>query len=479
VKGTGLAALLTLTCCATQPRLVASLRYDEPAIGAAKRYDDPARSAAPEAPLPTTPVQCPASTGFALDNGLRVVVVERHGFPSVAARMVFPRKPSDRSPGDSLRLQLMGATFFSPVEAGEDASAACGRVGCSLADWGTTGELTAMLGRLAALVAHPHETTATYERRRLRAMVSLTLSAQNGAVALQRNAYAVAFGTSLDGSVDASTPGPQLEELERTRDSLIYPENATLFVVGDTSLEETRRAVGSVFTAWATKGIPAVRDDPQAATEDRPGVVLIPWHGVTQTFAHVVARGPNRDDNDAPAFVLTAEILGGGSSSVANRAVREEMAAAYALGDSVSWFETGSVLSLGGALEEVKAVDALRSLLGALRRLRSEGSTEKDVQRAKATLRARVRHLHSSSAGIALLLSQSVWSDAQLDGCHFANLVLAATAADVHRAATKYFAEGSLHVVAFGSPDDVGFGLPDLGLGPVSLRDGFARDVKR
>ena len=76
-------------------------------------------------------------------------------------------------------------------------------------------------------------------------------------------------------------------------------------------------------------------------------------------------------------------------------------------------------------------------------------------------------------------MSQSVWSNAQLDGCHFANLVLATSAADVHRAATKYFAEGSLHVVALGSPDEVGFDLPSLGLGPVRLRDGFARDVKR
>jgi predicted Zn-dependent peptidase len=144
------------------------------------------------------------------------------------------------------------------------------------------------------------------------------------------------------------------------------------------------------------------------------------------------------------------------------------MAAAYAVGENVSWFEAGSVLSLGGALEEGKAVDALRSLLGALRELRSEGPTERDLQRAKAILRARVRHLHSSSAGVALLLSQSVGSNAQLDGCHFANLVLATSAADVQRAATKYFAEGSLHVVAFGSPDDVAFGLPALGLGPVS-----------
>lgn len=393
---------------------------------------------------------------------------ERHGFPSVAARMVFPRKASDRSAADSLRLQIMGATFLSPVEAGQDASASCGRVGCSLADWGTTGELTAMLGRLAALVANPHETTATYERRRLRAMVSLRLSARNGTVALYRNAYALAFGTSLDGKIDASSPGPQIEELERTRDSLIYPANATLFVAGDTSLEETRSAVESVFAAWAAKGIAAVQDDPQAATEDRPGVVLIPWRGVTQTFADVVARGPSRDDSDAPAFVLATEILGGGLSSVASRTVREEMAAAYAVGENVSWFEAGSVLSLGGALEEGKAVDALRSLLGALRELRSEGPTERDLQRAKAILRARVRHLHSSSAGVALLLSQSVGSNAQLDGCHFANLVLATSAADVQRAATKYFAEGSLHVVAFGSPDDVAFGLPALGLGPVS-----------
>jgi zinc protease len=479
VNGPVMAGLLTLTCCATEPRLVASLRYEEPGLGAAKRSEDSSRSAAPEASLLMTPVQCPASFDFALDNGLRVVVVERHGFPSVAARMVFPRKPSDRGAADSLRLQIVGATFFSPVEAGQDASASCGRVGCSLAEWGTSGELTAMLGRLAALVANPHESTATYERRRLRAMVDLRLSRQTGTVALERNAYSLAFGASRDGKIDASSPGPQIEEIERTRDSVIYPANATLFVAGDTSLEETRRAVESVFAAWTAKGIAAVQEGPPAVTEDRPGVVLIPWRGVTQTFADVVARGPSRDDDDAPAFVLATEILGGGASSIANRAVREEMAAAYAVGENVAWFETGSVLTLGGALEEGKAVDALRSLLGALRALRTEGPTEKDIQRAKATLRARVRHLGSSNTGLALLLSGSVGANAQLDGCNFANLVLATSAADVHRAATKYFSEGSLHVVALGSPEDVGFGLPDLGLGPVRLRDGFASDVKR
>ncbi len=421
---------------------------------------------------------CASSTSFAIGNGLRVILVEHHAFPSLAARLVFPRRPSERSEADFVRLELMGATFFAPLEAGEDATGRCSRQGCLLADWGVQGELGSMLERLAALVVHPSETVETFERRLLRGTDSVRLSGRNMGIALWRNAYIQAFGTSPLGGIDAASFRPQIEDLERIRDALITPGNATLVIAGDTLPEQARAAVESALGAWAAKDSAAPTAAERTVHPTQPGIVLINIHHLTHTLADLVVRGPPREDRDAAAFALAAQILGGGMSSVAFRYVREDLPASYAVGARVEWFEVGSMLRLGGALDPENAIEALRALLRAVRELRAAGPKDADVERAKATLRGAMRQQQSSSAGIASNIAAGVLAGA-IDLCAFVNQLDTVSAGDVKRVVTKYFAEGNLHMVAAGPKEDVGSWLSDFGLGPVTMRDGFGRNVER
>jgi predicted Zn-dependent peptidase len=392
---------------------------------------------------------------------------------------MFPRKTSAGDEAEGVRVELVGATFLSPVEAGEDASAGCTTVGCSVGDWGRPGELGQMLGRLAALVATPHETATTYARRLAQAIVNLRLSGRNLQGTVWHNAYAEAFGTQPSGAFAVDGRAPTFEEIDQARRAVIDPGNATLVIAGDTSLEEAHAAAQGAFADWTPTGVTAPEAAATAAPRSGPGAVLVDSRNLVQAIGDVVVRGPKRSDPDAPAFALAGQILGVGMSSTAFRTVRESMAAAYAVGAQIFWLHQGSILVLGGALEEAKAVEALGSLLGAMRDMRDSGPADTDVARAKMALKASVRQQQASNPGVAQAIAAGVLLGGPLDECALINQVDAASSADVQRVAQKYFTEGNLHVVAVGPAEDLESSLDRLGLGPVHRRDGFAHDPKQ
>src|SRR5262245_52164319 len=96
-------------------RLVPPLRYANDLTPPAPSEEPAFRRSAPpvrdDVPLPRAAFQT-----FDLDNGLRVILVERHGFPTVAAQVVVSIAGANRGDVGRRRADLLNRVFLSPEE---------------------------------------------------------------------------------------------------------------------------------------------------------------------------------------------------------------------------------------------------------------------------------------------------------------------------------------------------------------------------
>ncbi len=476
MRGLAVAWLCVLLGCATQPRLVAPLVYVErspvppPAVAEGSFPGSP-----PEVSKATAALECAPAQSFQLENGLRGVVVERHAFPSVSVGLIFAGStPRTHAAADLLHLQLIGATYLSGGPAAETVRADCDLVGCSVFAWAPAADLRDSLAAVASRV-QASGPRSDYERRLSAAMQALRLSGRWIPTLVARNAFALALGEPPMGGLDLQKVNVPLDELDAARRDALTIDRATLVIAGDVTFEEARAAAQATFGSWTTPPSSS-EGSPVSVPSQAPSVVLVDVRGTAEAAGYVVVRGPPRDHPDAAAFVVASQILGGGPTSTVIRAVREDLAAAYALGAQVHWLGSTSFVTIGGPLDRFKAIEALGALVQAVRRFRESGALQVDVDRAKAAVISGVRKLTATGPGLTGAVALGIFAGGP-DACGFANALASVTVDDVRRIAARYFADADLHVLALGPASEIGPWLSDLRLGAPVKRDGFAHDV--
>jgi zinc protease len=466
-----LAGACALAGCSQGSRLVAPLHYVSTPGADPHVTAQPAVDATVDRDVPF-----PTVREATLDDGVRLVVAERHAFPAIAARLVMVRDALDVN--DAPSLDYLGPTFLVPSEAGEDASAGCGPAGCFAADVGATGEVSEVIDRLASLVAHPRESRDAFARRLKAAAASVRSSGFTPEAAFVRNARALAFGRSAYGEPEELAAPPSLTNLEALRDDIFQPLRATLVVVGDVSFDEVLAAARQVFSGWVS----TFEGHPEAPHRDlpprvEPKLVMVDNSVGVEARCGLVVRGPAPSSADAAAFTVASRVLGGGMDSAAFRAVRENLEAAYAVGANTWWFPSGSMLVLGGPVQEDKTIDALEALTAAVRDIGRSGPPPGAVNTAKAAMLGGLRHVLSSNAAIASAMGDRVLAGGPVDLRRWANELQAVSEADVTRIAARYFGAGAIGAVVVGSAYYLEPWLGGLGFGQPQRRDGFARIV--
>jgi zinc protease len=126
-------------------------------------------------------------------------------------------------------------------------------------------------------------------------------------------------GTGTEASVQRMTR----EDLVKFHATWFKPNNATLLVVGDTTLAEIKPKLEALFAEWKPGPVPR-QDVPQAKLPEKPIVYLIDRPGAQQSTIVGAQLGPPRNDPDAVAIQLVNDIFGGSFSSRMNMNLRED-----------------------------------------------------------------------------------------------------------------------------------------------------------
>ena len=295
-------------------------------------------------PVPGTPpdARFPALQRATLSNGLKLVVVERHAVPVVNFDLLVDAgyaSDAGGAPGTAKLASAMideGTATRSSIQISDELQ----RLGATL----TTGSnldqsqvslnalkanLDASLAIYADVVLHPSFPKADFERLQRQQLAAIEQEqAEPQGVALRLVPGLIfgaghPYGNPLTGSgTAAAVKKLTRDDVARWWSTWFKPNDATLLVVGDTTLDEVRPKLEKAFAGWKKGEVP--KKVIGAGTPAAPGIYLVDRPGAQQSLILMGTVAPPRNNPKAIEQEVMNNIFGGQFSARVNMNLRED-----------------------------------------------------------------------------------------------------------------------------------------------------------
>ena len=309
--------------------------------------DDADRSALPM-PESFPGAKFPALARTELANGMRLIVAQRSAVPVVNFNLQLDAGyAADQfgSPGTAaLAMTLLdqGTTTRGALEISEELAQLGARLSAGANLDFSSVSLSALKENLAAsldiysdVILNPAFSEEELERqRRLRLShiqreksepVSMALRIFPALIYGDDHAYALPMtGSGTEESVAAITR----DDLIAYHDTWFKPNNATMIVVGDTTLEEIAPMLESLFADWSPGAVPE-KNIPAVELPEASRVILVNRPGSEQSIIFGGQLVFDRSDEREMALRAANEAFGGAFTSRINMNLREDKAWSY------------------------------------------------------------------------------------------------------------------------------------------------------
>ena len=429
----------------------------------------------------------PSFARTTLPNGLRVIVAERHDVPAVRFNLLVDAGYATDAlarPGTAKLAGSMldeGTKTRTALQISDEARSLGAQLGTYSNLDTTTVTLSALEANLDASLdlfadvvrqpSFPDEELQRLKKLQLAAIEQESVQPVGMALrVLPRLIYGEghAYALPLTGSGFRST----VEKLTRTdvqkwHATWFKPGNATLVVVGDTTLAAIRPKLERAFSGWAGGTVPKKNIAPVEA-RSQPAVYILDRPGSIQSVVLAGHAAPPRANPDEiPQEVMTA-VLGGQFTSRVNMNLREDKHWSY--GAFAFFMQTrGPRPFLAYApVQTDKTRESVAELLKELTDIKTDRPvTADELAFAQNGLTLTLPGQWETADAVAGSIGDIVrfgFDDAYFDG--YAAKVRAVTLADVARA-TKVIRPDRLAWVIAGDRAKIEAGLKELGLGDV------------
>jgi zinc protease len=445
------------------------------------------RKTAPKAGPPPV-VHLPVPTTFALENGLKVYLVEDHALPVLSASLVSragsERNPKDKSGLASLVAETMGdGTESRDLKKLADDEELIGihiTPGASM-DGGSAG-MTALTNNtdhgmdlLADVVEHPAFRPEDLDRRKKQRLVRIAQETDSVQAMAVRVGPKLLFGDSPYGQSSAGTQ-ESIQPLTREDVTGFYkghygPADSALLFAGDITPAEARRIAEQYFGKWTGTASEAVTLPP-APEPQATHVVIVDKPGAPQTMLLAYGLGVPATSPELPTLQVMNYTLGGSFASRINMNLREQHGYTYGASSGFRGYRTGGQFAAGGLVRTDVTAPAAKELMGEITRFPTQLPTETELNASKdALVQSLPGEFETTFAATGAMQSIFLY-DRPLD--YYAKLperYRAVTADDVARIAKEDLHPNQLIIVAAGDRTKIEPGLKDAGLGPVEVRD--------
>jgi zinc protease len=278
-----------------------------------------------------------------LANGLKIVLAERHTAPVVNFTLMvdsgYSADPANASGTDSFEQRMLeeGTPTRDSLKIGEELESLSANfnAGANL-DWSLVNlntlksTMDKSLDIYVDLILHPAFPEKEFERlqkERIAGIQREKVTPQTMALRVvpaliygKGHPYAVPFtGSGTEASVSKMTR----EDLAKFHQTWFKPNNSTLLVVGDTTLDEIKPKLETLLASWKPGDVPQ-KSTPHVDEPAKDVVYLIDRPGSGQSVIFGAQLAPPQNDPDAVALQLVNGIFGGKFSSRINMNLRED-----------------------------------------------------------------------------------------------------------------------------------------------------------
>ncbi|SDJ54331.1 M16 family metallopeptidase [Microbulbifer yueqingensis] len=442
----------------------------------------------------TVELELPEQREFTLDNGLRVVLAERHDTPAVFMNLQF--RSGAAADGDKPGLASLAARMLSEGAGKYDSLAFSSRqeeLGASIsADSGLdynnitfsalTSQLEPSLELLAEVVQEPlfpEEDLARVKSNRIDAIAQEKAQPQGLAL---RELPPLLFGQGHPYGAPLTGSGTVEGIRAVTRDDLVKfhntwlrPDNAVLTVVGDVTAEKLKAMLNDTLGGWkAPEGEVPQIDVAEVERPSQPRVYLLDRPGAKQSYILAGLVIPPWQPEGAEAFDAMASVIAGKFTSRVNMNLREDKHWSYGAQAVSLDTEAQRPYVLFAPVQTDKTAAAIKELLREYKEfLGDQPITEQELAdyRDDEVLKQSARFQTK-----AQLLSSIAWQvEKGLPPEYIANYpqrVGALTRDDVMTAAREVLEPGQFTWVVVGDLDEIREEVEALDIGPVTVLPG-------
>ncbi|HUQ53837.1 MAG TPA: pitrilysin family protein [Gammaproteobacteria bacterium] len=439
----------------------------------------------PEAPFP-------ALQQATLANGMRLIVAERHAVPVVqlslqldagyaadqfaspgVATMTMEMLDEGTAEMDALQISDSLATLGAELSSGANLDFSV--VGLSA----LKENLDESLAIYSDVILNPAFPPAELERLKRLQLAGIQQEKNSPTDMALRVLPRLLYGDGHAYSLPMTGSGTEEAVSALDRDDLVAyhdtwfkPNNATMIVVGDTTLAEIQPKLEALFARWRRGDVPA-KTLPDVAVPQRPSVYLIDRPGSEQSViiaGHLIGK---RDRADDIAVDAMNDILGGAFTSRVNMNLREDKGWSYGADTTVVQTQAQRPFlaiapvqadQTAASMREIKR--EIEELVGARRATNDEVATSK--RQSTLTLPGRWETARAVARDIAELvrfrLPDDYWNG-------YAELVNALDADEVNAAATRLLHPESMTWVVVGDRSVIEQDVRALGFGDLAIVD--------
>ena len=461
----------------------------EPSLGRSQESID--RSVQPE-PAASRPFTPPAPRRHRLANGLEVLAMEKRGVPAVAFGLILKTGAA----GDPVALPGLASFTTSMLQEGtatrssrqiaeefesmgSQLSTATGRERTVLNSETLSRQFPAALEIIADLVQNP-----TFPEDELGRIRTERLTAQRR---MRDDPTALAGRVSSPLLYGRETPyGHPLSGTEKSLEAItrgdltghfggsVGPQNATLVVVGDITLEDAVKHVEEHLGGWRQNGATSAQVD--GATDASPNgsskIYLLDKPGAAQSVIRAGFVSVPRSHPDYYALVLLNQLFGGQFTARLNMNLRQDKGYSYGYRSWFEWHRQSSLLLAGGGVETNVTREAVQETLKEFNDIRSgRPVAEDEFEAAKAALLRQFPASFETPWQAIEQMAQLVSFDLPDD--YYINLtsnIEGVSLSDVRRAAEEHMLTDSLTLLVVGDREAIEPGLREIGL-PIHAVD--------
>jgi len=456
------------------------------------------RSALPDSgALPTATL--PATERAKLANGLEVIVARRDGVPVVNLDLLVDAgwAADGGIPGTaSLAMNMLdeGTATRSALEIsdelerlGANLNTGSGLDTCTVSMSALRSNLDASLALFGDVILNPSFPQADFERLKKQQLAAIGREKVSpNAMGLRvlpallygaGHAYAVPFTGSGD---EASVGSLTRDRLASFHSTWFKPNNATLVVVGSTSLAEIRPRLEKLFAAWKQGDVPA-KKVAAVAGKSASEVYIIDRPGSAQSVILAGMLAPPKNDPDDVAMSVAHEILGGSFTSRLNMNLREDKHWSYGarmiLPDARGQRPYFAMAPVQGDKTKEAVSEVVKELGGIIG---ARPISAEELTKAQGNLTLTLPGRWETNRAVTASLSQIVQFGLPTDYFDtFAGKVRALALPAANAAARKLVPPKGVVFVVVGDRAKIEEGVRSLGLGTVKILDADGKPVTK
>lgn len=449
------------------------------------------RTQIPEAAAPPD-ASLPLRQETSLDNGLKIILAERHAIPVVHFRLVADAGfAADHfaSPGvANLAMNMMdeGTETRSALEISEQLDL----IGASLS---TGSSLDASFVHLSALttaidpsldifsdvVLRPSFPEKELERLRKETLAGIQQEKVNPDSMTDRVLPQLLYGKDhvysqpLTGSgTEESVSKITVQDLQKFHGTWFKPNNVTLIVVGDTTLEKIVPKIKEIFGSWEKGEVPQ-KNLSDVQPQEKVRVFLMDRPESLQSVIIAGHLAPPKANPNEVAIETLNHILGGSFTSRINMNLREDKHWSYGSGSSFMAARGPRPFSVQASVQTDKTKEAMQEIRKELTQiLETQPPTPEELSKTQATRILSMAGQWETAGAVSGTLMNILQYNLPPDYYEaYPSALRSITTDRLQDIAKQVLHPNQLTWVVVGDLSKIRSGIEELNLGPIQVLD--------